>query len=704
MESPVSMELHGSVAVITIDNPPVNALSQAVRQGVLDTITRANKNEDVAGIVLRCAGGTFVAGADIKEFGQPPKEPHLPDVLAVVEQSAKPVLALLHGNALGGGLELALACHYRLAKAGTRLGLPEVNLGLIPGAGGTQRLPRIIGVDAALSMITSGKPVTAAAAQKDGLVAEVLETDQNDQDALLQAALQFMQSQGLANGPQRSSELSVPVDDELEDILDKWRTTVSKRARGQEAPLAAIQSVENACKLPFEQGLQAERELFLQRKQSPQSRAMRHAFFAERACAKVPGMDKSIKPQAVKRVGVIGAGTMGSGIAMCFASAGIDVVLLELNSENLQRGLQQIESRYQQAVDKGRLSERGMADCLARILGSESYQDLADADLVVEAAFESMQVKKEIFGQLQVVCKPETILASNTSYLDINSIAAATQRPDKVLGMHFFSPAHVMKLLEVVRTADTSDQTLATAMAVGKIIGKISVAVGVCYGFVGNRMYSCYGREANALLLEGATPSQIDAAMQSWGMAMGPLAVTDMSGIDIGYKARRERPDPPSDPLYFRAADLMVEHERLGQKSSAGFYDYDSGSQQSDAAAVELIRAEAEKLGVPQRPISEEEIQQRLSLALINEGARILEEGIASQASDVDVIWLNGYGFPRWRGGPMCYADEIGLAAVVEQIRAIQAQLPDSSQSAWEPAALLCRLADAQLSLANYAA
>ena len=699
METPVSMEQHGQIAVITIDNPPVNALSQAVRQGVLDSIATTNADTKTQGIIAHCAGMTFVAGADIKEFGKPPMEPHLPDVLAAVEQSAKPVLALLHGNALGGGLELALACHYRLAQASAKFGLPEVNLGLIPGAGGTQRLPRLIGVNAALSIITSGKPVTATAALDDGLVDALCEGDHED---LLESALRFMRVQAIPRGPRRNSEASVPVVDDLQAVFDKWRSTVSKRMGGQEAPLAAIESVANSIKLPFDQGMQAERELFLQRKQSPQSRAMRHAFFAERACAKVPRLGKLVKPQAVQHVGVIGVGTMGSGIAMCFASAGMDVVLLELNADNLQRGLAKIRGRYQQSVDKGQLSEQGMVDCLARIRGSETYVELADVDLVIEAAFESMQVKQEIFQQLESVCKPEAILASNTSYLDINIIAAATKRPEKVLGMHFFSPARVMKLLEVVCATQTSKQSLATAMDVGKKIGKISVAVGVCYGFVGNRMYSCYGREANALLLEGATPSQIDNAMQAWGMAMGPLAVTDMSGIDIGYKARREHSDPPADPLFFRAADLMVENKRLGQKTSAGFYDYVGGTRQSDSAAVELIRAEAAKLSVPPRAVSEEEIQQRLILALINEGAKTLQEGIANQASDIDVIWLNGYGFPRWRGGPMHYADEVGLVKVVDQIRLVQQQLPESSQAAWEPAVLLQRLASDSGEMANY--
>ncbi|MEM8496828.1 MAG: 3-hydroxyacyl-CoA dehydrogenase NAD-binding domain-containing protein [Pseudomonadota bacterium] len=687
----VTVTIEESVAVLCIDNPPVNALSQAVREGLLRAVNAAGDNEEVTAIVLACAGRTFVAGADIKEFGKPPMEPHLPDVLNAIEASTKPVVVALHGNALGGGLELAMAGHYRVATSSCKLGLPETNLGLIPGAGGTQRLPRLAGIEAALEMITSARPISAAKALEHGLLDAI--ADGNDADDVLQSAITLARGDVLSREPRRSRDISIEATDDSQKIFDAWRATVAKKARGQHAPQFAIDSIENSQGMSFDQGISKEREYFLECKASSQSRAMRHAFFAERSCSKIPGLDKSIEPTTVAHVGVIGAGTMGTGIAMCFASAGMQVTLLELSEDNLQRGLSLIKERYQQSRQLGRISETQMRTSIELIRGTQQYADFADVDLVVEAAFESMQLKREIFSQLDSICKPDAILATNTSYLNINSIADATSHPERVLGMHFFSPAHVMKLLEVVNAELTSSASLATALSVAKRIGKIACAVGVCYGFVGNRMYSCYGREANALLLEGATPSQIDQAMQEWGMAMGPLSVTDMSGIDIGYKARRERDDPPDDPLFFRAADLMVEHQRLGQKTSAGFYDYADGKKLDDAVSVKLLQVEAEERGIKARDIDVEEIQQRLILALINEGARILEEGIAIRASDIDVIWLNGYGFPRWRGGPMCYADEIGLENVVSRIDEIHSQTVGAAKSYWQAANILRELA-----------
>lgn len=687
----VTFFVQDSVAVISIDNPPVNALSQSVREGILTALSRANNDATVKTIVIACTGNTFVAGADIKEFGKPPMEPHLPDVLIRLERSNKPVVVALHGNALGGGLELAMSAHYRVASRACKLGLPEVNLGLIPGAGGTQRLPRLVGIESALNMVTSAKPITAARGFDNGLIDELL--DAGDADSVLRAALDFATDKAALAGPRKTSEQSVPAIDD-DGLFDRWRAMLAKKARGQDAPQAAINAVENSLTMSFEDAVAKEREYFLECKASPQSRAMRHAFFAERSCGKIPGLDKSADPKPTDHVGVIGAGTMGSGIAMCFASAGIRVTLLELSAENLQRGLALIRQRYQQSFVRGRISEADMNSSIERIRATQEFAELADVDLVVEAAFESMQVKREIFSQLDEVCKPEAILATNTSYLNINEIASATNRPEQVLGMHFFSPAHVMKLLEVINAEATNDRTLLTAMKLGKRIGKIACAVGVCYGFVGNRMYSCYGREANALLLEGVTPTQIDLAMQNWGMAMGPLAVTDMSGIDVGYKARQERTNPPDDPLYFRAAAVMVEHQRYGQKTSAGFYDYENGEKQSDEKAVDLIRAESARLGIAAREVTDEEIQQRLTLAMINEGARILDEGIALRASDIDVIWLNGYGFPRWRGGPMCYADEVGLDQVLKQLEQIHSQAAsEAARGYWEPARLIRKLA-----------
>lgn len=680
----VKIAIRENVAVITIDNPPVNASSHAVRQGLVDCFSEVATNDDVKSIVLACAGRTFVAGADISEFGKPPQEPHLPDVFNLIEQSEKPVVAAIHGTALGGGLELALACHYRLALNTAKIGLPEVTLGLIPGAGGTQRLPRIAGIESALNMITSGKMMSVLSPVGQDVVDLICEEN------LVEQAIEFVLARQGEEVP-RSSERPLQLAAGQESIFDEWRASVQRKARGQIAPLKAIDAIEQGLKQGFAAGLKTERDIFTECKASSQSTAMRHAFFAERQCSKIEGMNISLQPKPIDRVAVIGAGTMGGGIAMCFASAGVDVYLLELAEENLERGLGMIDDKYQRSVDTGRISQETKEACIDRIQGTMSYEDLRDVDLVVEAAFESMQVKRDIFTRLDEVCKPETILSSNTSYLDIDEIAAVTNRPKKVIGMHFFSPAHVMKLLEVVKAEQTDDETIITAMAIGKKIGKLCCAVGVCYGFVGNRMYAAYGREFNMMLLEGATPAQLDKAMTDWGMAMGPASVTDLTGIDIGYKARRERPNPVEDPLFFRASDLMVENERLGQKTSAGFYKYVDGVKQDDPEVETLLKSEALRLGIAQREITTEEIQERLSLTLINEGAKILDEGIAARAGDIDVIWLNGYGFPRWRGGPMCYASELGLDHVYSRLCHYKDQF---GEEYWSVAPLIEELAE----------
>ena len=684
-----------NIAIINIDNPPVNALSHAVRQGVVDAIAQAEQNENINAIVIYCQGKTFIAGADIKEFGKTPKEPHLPDVLQRINQCNKPIIAALFGNVLGGGFELALACHYRVAVKGTKLGLPEVNLGLIPGAGGTQLLPRIAGVELALTMITSGKPQKVEQLDGYGIIDQLISADNTKKDHLLNETITF--AKALLEQKQTSKIITqqpMPLNSEEKQaaqvLCQQFRDKLAKKSRGQQAPQSAVNSIENAFTLPLNEAMVKEREYFVDCRGSAQSRAMRHAFFAEKTAAKlmISGETKPT-PAEIKSIAVIGAGTMGGGIAMCFANAGISVTLLEMNQSNLAKGINAIANRYQQAQTRGIISKEKVNQCMALITGTCDYQDLAQVDLVVEAAFETMAVKQQIFSQLDKVCKPEAILASNTSYLDIDEIAKATTRPEKVVGMHFFSPANIMKLLEVVATKYTDSQTLTTAMTLGKKMGKISVAVKVCYGFVGNRMYACYGREANMLLLEGATPQQVDKAMVQWGMAMGPLAVNDMSGIDIGYKARQANTDRPDDPCFFAAADTLVEAGRLGQKTHAGFYQYDeqTNKRSPDDAAVNLIRANAAKLGIKQRSdISDEEIQQRLIFALINEGAYILEQGIATRASDIDAIWLNGYGFPRYLGGPMCYADEIGLEKVVATIKEFQQKL---GSNYWQVAPLL---------------
>lgn len=687
-----------NIAIINIDNPPVNALSHAVRQGVVDAITQAEQNENIAAIVINCQGKTFIAGADIKEFGKTPKEPHLPDVLQRINQCKKPIVAALFGSVLGGGFELALACHYRVAVKGTKVGLPEVNLGLIPGAGGTQLLPRIAGVELALTMITSGKPQKVEQLDGYGIVDLLINADASNTDHLLNEAISFTkelleQNQTSKIITQQPMALTSEQKQAAQVLCQQFRDKLAKKSRGQQAPQSAVNSIENSFTLPLNEAMAKEREYFVECRGSAQSSAMRHAFFAEKTAAKlVISGDTKPTPVEIKSVAVIGAGTMGGGIAMCFANAGISVTLLEMNQSNLTKGINAIAKRYQQAQTRGIITKEKVNQCMALITGTCEYEDLDQVDLVVEAAFETMQVKQQIFSQLDKVCKPDAILASNTSYLDIDEIAEATSRPEKVVGMHFFSPANIMKLLEVVATKYTDAQTLTTAMTLGKKMGKISVAVKVCYGFVGNRMYACYGREANMLLLEGATPEQVDNAMVKWGMAMGPLAVNDMSGIDIGYKARQANTDRPDDPCYFAPADMLVEAGRLGQKTHAGFYQYNekTNKRSPDELANNLIKEHAAKLGVKQRPdITDEEIQQRLIFALINEGAYILEQNIASRASDIDAIWLNGYGFPRYLGGPMCYADEVGLETVVDTIKKFQRQ---AGNTYWKVAPLLEQL------------
>jgi len=672
--TPVFLEIQNEIAIITIDNPPVNALSHAVRSGIVSCLVQAEQNDEVKAIIIACQGRTFIAGADITEFGKTPQEPSLPAVLTKINHCKKPVIAALFGTVLGGGFELALSCHYRVALSGTKVGLPEVTLGLIPGAGGTQLLPRIAGIALALEMISLGKMKKVEQLTEYNLI-DLLITDVNNQDKsninsnLLEQPLVFTKQLLKSNQTTKLIEQK-PIESTppLTELCQQWRDKLAKKARGQQAPQRAINSIENALLLPLDEAMKKEREFFIQCRDSTQSSAMRHAFFAEKSAAK---LTYKAKPLTINSVAIIGAGTMGGGIAMCFASAGFNVVLVEMNQDNIDRGISAITTRYQQAQSRGIITAQQANDYLALISGTCDYADLSDVDLVVEAAFETMAVKKEIFSKLDNHCKPEAILATNTSYLDINQIANITKRPEKVLGMHFFSPANIMKLLEVVQADKTNEETLVTAMALGKKINKISVAVNVCYGFVGNRMYACYGREANMLLLEGATPTQIDNAMTSWGMAMGPLAVNDMSGIDIAYKARQENPNLSKDPTYFAAANTLVEANRLGQKTSAGFYHYDQKTKKPshDEKACQLIANKAKALGVKQRlDISDEEIQNRLIFALINEGANILHEGIATKASDIDVIWLNGYGFPRYIGGPMHYAETIGIEKVVTVI------------------------------------
>jgi 3-hydroxyacyl-CoA dehydrogenase len=688
MSEVVSYQLQGNVGVITVNSPPVNALSQAVRKGILDGV-KAAQADDSEAIVIRCDGRTFIAGADITEFGKPPLDPWLPEVLTAIENSRKPVIAAIHGTALGGGFEVALACHYRCAVASAMVGLPEVKLGLLPGAGGTQRVPRVAGVKAALDMITSGNPIAAAKAKDMGLIDEIVEGDD-----LAAGAVSYARDLVASGAPlKRIRDISIKKETIEPGFFDNARKQLAKRARGQIAQDRIVSCIEAAVNLPMDQGLARERELFQELVKSPESAAMRHIFFAERQAAKIKDLPKDTPIRDIKSVAIIGGGTMGGGIAMCFANVGVPVTLLEVNDEALQRGMGIIRKNYSITVQKGKMSEEQMEKRIGLIQGSTDYAEIADVDLVIEAVFENLELKKEIFARLDGVCKQGAILATNTSYQDVDAIAAATGRPQDVLGLHFFSPANVMKLLEVVRGEKTADDVLATSMAIGKKIGKVCALSRVCYGFIGNRMLGGYGREAQMLLLDGCTPEQVDSTLEEFGMAMGPLAMGDLAGLDVGYKARQARTDLPDDPKLYRMGTLLVEMGRHGQKTGSGFYKYDpeTRQRQSDPEVEALIKEEAAKLGVEQRDISKEEILARCFYPLINEGAKILEEGIAQRPSDIDVVYVFGYAFPVAKGGPMFYADQVGLKNVYDKICEFRDRY---GADYWQPAPLLEKLAN----------
>ncbi len=698
MSNVVSYELNGNIGIIRVNNPPVNALARVVRQGILDAVTEAQKDASEA-IVLCCEGRTFIAGADITEFGKPPMEPGLPEVLTVIENSSKPVIAAIHGTALGGGFEVALACHYRCAVASAQVGLPEVKLGLLPGAGGTQRVPRVAGVKAALDMITSGNPIAAGKACEMGLVDEII----GDTD-LVAGAIQYAKDLAESGAPlKRIRDISIDPASIEPGFFDKARKEQAKRARGQIAPDRIVTAIEAAVTLPMDKGLERERELFKELVTSPESAALRHIFFAERQAAKIKDLPADTQSRAINKVAIIGGGTMGGGIAMCFANVGIPVVMVEINDEALSRGLGIISKNYTITVQKGKLAADKMQERLDLITGTTNYSALADVDLVIEAVFENLELKQEIFAKLDKACKPGAILATNTSYQDVDAIAAATNRPQDVVGMHFFSPANVMKLLEVVRGEKTADDVLATVMQVGKKIGKICALSRVCYGFIGNRMLSGYGREAQMLLLDGCTPEQVDSALERFGMAMGPLAMGDLAGLDVGYKARQARTDLPDNPKLFRMGTVLVEIGRLGQKTGAGYYKYDPATRarMSDPEVEKLIQDEARKLGIEQRKITDEEIIERCLYPLINEGAKILEEGIAQRPSDIDVVYVYGYAFPAAKGGPMHYADQVGLKNVYNKINEFRGRY---GEQYWKPAALLEKLAGSGKTFAEWGA
>ncbi len=687
-------KVHGSVAVITMANPPVNGLGLATRQGIVDGLARANADAAVKSIVITGAGGAFSGGADIKEFGTDKslQEPNLLSVILAVENSAKPVVAAMHTVAMGGGLELALGCHYRIAAPGCSIALPEVKLGLIPGAGGTQRLPRVIGVEAALNLIVSGEPV------KSEMIAGVPGQKLFDKlagspESLAEEALAFAQS--VADARPLPLVRNLPCKHPEGDAYFQFaRNMVKGMAKNFPAPAKCVDAVEAATKKKFAEGMLVEREIFINLMWTPESRALRHLFMAERAASKIPDVPSDTPKRDIQKVGVIGAGTMGGGIAMNFLNAGIPVKILEMKQEALDRGIGTIKKNYEAQVKKGKLKEDKYAQRMALLSTTLSYDDLKDCDLIIEAVFEEMGVKEAVFKQLDAVAKPGAILASNTSTLDVDKIASFTKRPQDVVGMHFFSPANVMKLLEVVRGKETAKDVLATVMAVGKKIKKTAVVSGVCDGFIGNRMIERYSQQAGFLLDEGATPQQVDKAIEKFGFAMGPFRMGDLAGNDIGWAIRKRRYTEKPDMKYSKTADLLCEMGRFGQKTGAGWYDYQAGKRDAIPSDVvnKMIEDHRKALGVTPRKISDEEIVQRLVFALVNEGAKILEEGIASKSGDIDMVYLTGYGFPIHRGGPMHYASEVGLFNVVQAMNRF-AQNPMDDANAWKPAPLLAKLA-----------
>ena len=689
MTHSVSYTKDGDIGIITVNNPPVNALSHHVRQGLLESFIKANTDDTIA-TVLICDGRTFIAGADITEFGKPLQAPSFLGTMEVIENLQKPSVAAIHGTALGGGLETALCCHYRVAVPSARVGLPEVALGLLPGGGGTQRLPRLIGPEAALQAITSGVPMAANQAQKVGVIDAVV-----DEGNLLEGAKAFARALVADGAPlKKVRDLSDKVTGVDLAIFDAARTQASKERRGFEAPQRCIDCVEAACTLPFDEGLAKEQELFRQVLTSNQSAAQRHIFFAERAAAKVNDMPKDTKPLAIKKVGIIGAGTMGGGIAMNFVNAGIPVTILETSQEFLDKGLAVVRGNYERSAKKGRFTAEQVEQRMGLLTPTLDYAAIGDVDMVIEAVFENMDIKKEVFAKLDAATKPECILASNTSTLDVNAIASVTKRPEKVIGTHFFSPANVMRLLEIVRGEKTSFETLATAQAVAKAINKIGVVVGVCDGFVGNRMLHYYGGQAEFMLEEGCLPHNIDDAIYDLGLAMGPLSMGDLAGLDVSWRIRQGRGLPerlPEGARYCGIPDLICERGRFGQKTGAGYYKYEKGdrTRYPDPEIEALIVNYSKAKGIQRRDISREEIVERSMYALINEGTRILEEGIAQRASDIDVIYVYGYGFPAYLGGPMFYADTIGLDKVYKRVCEFSEQDPAS----WQPAPLLKKLA-----------
>ncbi len=673
------LNVEGDVGVLTLNSPPVNALSAAVRDGIHDGIKAAIEDPAVKSIVLICDGRTFIAGADITEFGGAMKGASLPDVQAMIENSPKPVIAAIHGTALGGGLEVALTCHYRVAVPSAKCGLPEVNLGLLPGAGGTQRLPRVVGPEKALEMVTSGQHVPAKACLEMGLVDELA-----PEDGLRAAAIAFAETV-IAEG--RPLKKVRDLNDKMEaargrpELFESFRKANARKFRGFLAPEYNIRCIEAAVNEPFDEGLKTERKLFMELMMGPQSAAQRYSFFAERTANKIPDVPDDTPTLPIHKVGVIGAGTMGGGIAMNFANAGIPVTIVEVKAEALERGLSVVRGNYVRSAKNGRFPMSEVDVRMGRITGALDMQALADCDLVIEAVFERMDIKTDIFGKLDAICKPGAILATNTSYLDTNEIAATTTRPESVIGLHFFSPANVMRLLEIVRADHTSKEVIATSMKLAKKIGKVAVLVGVAHGFVGNRMLAQRSREAQAMVLEGAMPWDVDRVLYDFGFPMGPFAMGDLAGLDIGWVKETSKGET--------LRDVLCEMDRRGQKTGAGYYDYDENRNAKPSPVTEqIIHDFIKKSGKNPRKIDDAEILERSLYCMVNEGAKILEEKKAIRASDIDVVWQNGYGWPVYRGGPMWWADSVGLPKILEKLKEFQATMGDQ----WTPSALLEQL------------
>ena len=695
----VTTQVTEGLAEVVIANPPVNVIDAAVRDGLRTAVNTLRATSGLRGVLLRCHGSTFCSGADIGEFSGPPKEAEYRALFNSIEALPVPVVAAMHGTVLGGGLELALACHYRVAAPGTRFGLPEVTLGIIPGGGGTQRMPRLIGLEPTLELVLSARPVDTAAGLKLGFLDAVI---QGDLAVGAREYLRRLVSEG--HGPRPTGARAVAPTSGGAEVIERYRQLARERYPNRTAALTAVEAISAAARLDLAAGLEYETKLVNEAKVTVEARASVHVFFAERECRHVPGLPPDAVARPVARAGIIGAGTMGGGIAICFANAGIPVTVIDINDAALKRGLGVVDKTLESMVKRGRISAEQKAQRLGLIRGSLDYADLRDADVIIEAAVEQMDLKKEVFRRLDKVAKPGALLATNTSTLDIDELATAVSRPEDVIGTHFFSPANVMPLLEVVRTAHTSGSAIKTAMDLARPLRKTPVLARVCYGFIGNRMMEGYAREAERMVLEGATPREVDQALEDWGMAMGILAVFDMAGVDVGVHVHRSNmAHYPPDPTYYQADFALFDAGRLGQKTGKGYYRYEPGDRKryDDPESIELLRGVSQRLKVPQSEHTREEILERCLYPLLNEGFRILEEGVAMRAGDIDVVWTSGYGFPRYRGGPMFYAQTIGLRTLYEGMMKYQRRFGPMH---WQPAPLLVQLVESNQSLEEWEA